>query len=84
MMIIGGEYYRGLLIYCFAFEFGHCFQPRSPLLKSKAARQLFTQYINWLNIFSLNLKEQRKPSNVKNNVRYTMLTGKQSTQTDLQ
>jgi hypothetical protein len=34
---IKGEYYRGLLIYCFAFEFGHCFQPRSTLLKSKAA-----------------------------------------------
>ena len=28
------EYYRGLLIFCFAFEL---FQPRTPLLKSKAA-----------------------------------------------
>ena len=56
------EYYRGLLIFCFAFEL--C-QPRTPLLKSKAAPSFST--IHWQaisNIFTS--KEQRKPSDVKN------------------
>jgi hypothetical protein len=34
---VGGEYYRGLLIYCFAFDFGPVFSaPFSPV-ESKAA-----------------------------------------------
>ena len=54
---ITGEY---TIIYCFAFEFGHCFQSRSPVLKSKAAPAFHT--LNWqgiLNIFSLKNKGDR-------------------------
>ena len=52
-----GEYYRGLIILCFAFEFRHCFQPTLPCGNQKSPPAF--QTVDWQGILDIFISKNK-------------------------